>query len=341
MSRLRYRGYLHTISRAVLALGLLALVWPKPALAVDDLVTPRALGMGGAMRANATGALGPLINPSGMAMVHQYAIEAFYGFDVQSIGNTVHVSLADSITSRLAAGIYYTYVHSAPELRYTVDGPPGRALRQGSETGLALALPIGEHFALGLTNKYVSVSTEVGNPSCDPLVPDSCRAITIDSTTSHAAAAGYTLDFGMTLRLGDSVSFGIAGQNLVPLHSVEAPMTLGMGLSYNMGQSFLIEVDGAVYFDRFHKPSSIGPNGERITGAVITTGMVAGGLEYLIAGKVPIRAGVSYDTGLTATYLSLGTGYTGTKFAIDLSYRQKVQAGIDSLLALAIRVFLQ
>ena len=241
----------------------------------------------------------------------------------------------------MAAGIYYTYVHSTPELRYTIDGPAGRALRQGSETGLALAFPIGDHFTLGLTNKYSSVSTDIGNPACDPAVPDSCRRITIDSTTARAAAKGYTIDVGMTLRLGDAVSFGIAGQNLVPLYSVEAPMTLGMGLSYAAGQRFLIEIDGVVYFDRFHKPSTVGPNGERIFGAAIVTGLVAGGFEYLIVGKVPIRLGVSYDTGLTATYLSFGTGYTGTKFAIDLSYRQKLAGGIDELLALAIRVFLQ
>jgi hypothetical protein len=63
------------------------------------------------------------------------------------------------------------------------------------------------------------------------------------------------------------------------------------------------------------------------------------GLEWLIAGKVPIRAGVVYDSGLPATFLSLGLGYVSPSFAIDLGYRTKVQGGIENFLMLGLRLF--
>ena len=76
----------------------------RPAAAVEDMLTPRALGVGEALRGDATGALGPLLNPSGMALSKSYTIEAMYGFDVRSVGHDVHLSIVDSSTSKLAAG---------------------------------------------------------------------------------------------------------------------------------------------------------------------------------------------------------------------------------------------
>lgn len=323
------------------ALMALAVAVPRSAVAAEGILTPRSMGISGAVRANATGALGPLVNPSGMPLVRQYALEAFYGFDVQSLGHLVHISIADSVTSRLAAGLYYTYVHSTPRVRYTPDASPDKVVREGHETGLSLALPIGNYFSLGLTSKYIHNNTTVANPTCDPTIPDTCQRITLDSTTSRAAADGFSIDFGITARLGSSVSFGVIGYNLVPLRSVEAPMALGMGLGYQWGQSLLVELDGVVYFDRFHKPGTTSPEGKHVEGKALTTGLVAFGLEYLIIGHIPIRGGVSYDTGLPGTFLTLGTGYVGSKFAVEVGYRQKVQGGIDSELAAGVRVFLQ
>src|SRR5205823_557935 len=63
------------------------------------------------------------------------------------------------------------------------------------------------------------------------------------------------------------------------------------------------------------------------------------GIEWLIAGKVPLRAGVVYDQGLPATYLTGGIGYLTTSWGVDLGYRGKVQGGIENTLLVGLRIF--
>jgi hypothetical protein len=59
-----------------------------------------------------------------------------------------------------------------------------------------------------------------------------------------------------------------------------------------------------------------------------------------VSSKVPLRAGVVYDSGLPATYLTLGLGYLSSAFGIDLSYRTKVQGGLENFLMLGLRIFI-
>src|SRR4051794_34179774 len=107
------------------ALGSAAPVW-----AIEDLVTPRSLGMGNSLRADASGALGPLLNPGSMALTHTYTLEVMYGFRTPDTGSTIHLSIVDSVTSRLAAGVYYSYVHGTP--RFALDpGGPVQGTRDG------------------------------------------------------------------------------------------------------------------------------------------------------------------------------------------------------------------
>jgi hypothetical protein len=72
--------------RPIVVALLLALAGaPATARAQQDFVGVRAMGMGEANRATATGAEGPLINPAGMSLVKQYVIEGMYGFRVEDL----------------------------------------------------------------------------------------------------------------------------------------------------------------------------------------------------------------------------------------------------------------
>ena len=71
-----------------------------------DFVGARALGMGEAQRATATGAEALILNPAGMSLVKQSVNEAMSGFRVEHLGHHVNVSVVDSITSRVAAGLF-------------------------------------------------------------------------------------------------------------------------------------------------------------------------------------------------------------------------------------------
>src|SRR5262245_34237638 len=87
----------------LLAIGVLLLVVSAApnAHAQADLVTTRALSMGEARRAISTGADAVIYNPAGLALVRGYAIEAMYAIGIEDLGHRVHVSIADSITSRV------------------------------------------------------------------------------------------------------------------------------------------------------------------------------------------------------------------------------------------------
>jgi hypothetical protein len=315
----------------------------RSARAVEDLVTPRSLSMGNALRADATGALGPLINPAGMAMQKSYTIEVMYGFRPQDLGSELHLSVVDSVTSRIAAGLYYSYVHGDQKFWLPGVGPV-EATRQGHETGLSLGLPLGDRFAVGLTAKYVNVSSAAPNPAYDPVLnPGAPANFTLDSTTSFASADGFTMDAGLSLRLGDAFKVALVGYNLVPLRSVEAPLSMAIGLSYKVGTVLTLAVDTVIYFDKYRTalilPGSPGamPGGDDRR----TTARVGGGLEWLAGGKVPLRIGALYDSGRPGTYLSMGVGYVAQRFGIDVAYRQQVQAGLEQMIVAGVRVFLE
>src|SRR5579872_6026413 len=92
------------------------------ARAQNDLVGVRALGAGEAMRAIATGAEGPLLNPAGMSLIKQYVIEAQYGFTVEPLQHAVNVSVVDSVTSRVAAGLFYSFIYGNPKFGFNWAG---------------------------------------------------------------------------------------------------------------------------------------------------------------------------------------------------------------------------
>src|SRR4051812_13737161 len=59
----------------------------RTASAQYDFVGVRALGQGEAMRATPTGGEAVLLNPAGMSLIRQYAIEADYGINIEQLGH--------------------------------------------------------------------------------------------------------------------------------------------------------------------------------------------------------------------------------------------------------------
>src|SRR6266545_4900207 len=98
-----------------------------------DVVTPRALGMGGALRGSATGDAATVLNPSGMSLLRSYAIEASYELMRPDSVHVGHVSVVDSTSAaNLGGGLYYTYAQASPK---------GAAEPSRHEGGLALSFP--------------------------------------------------------------------------------------------------------------------------------------------------------------------------------------------------------
>ena len=313
---------------------------PRSAKAVDDVLTPRSIALGSALRASASGGLGPVLNPAGMTLNKAYNVDLSYGFRVQDVGSSLYLAIVDSVTSRVAAGVYYQFVHSSPRFVYGTDPRHNRATREGNEAGLSLALPLGDRFSFGVTTKYITVTTDLPNPAYDPNQKDSPKRITLDSSTSLADAKGFTIDAGLLVRLGESLNLGVVGYNFIPKRSIEAPLALGAGLTYKVGQSFLLTADVVIDFNKYHARPTIGPDDALIPGKRLTTVRFGGGAEYIAGKIIPIRVGALWDTGLPGVYVSGGLGYQGKRFGVDVSYRQKVSGGLESFIIGGVRVFL-
>ena len=302
----------------------------RPARAQNDFVGVRAMGMGEAQRADATGASGPLLNPAGMSLVRQYVIEGMYGIKIEDVGHNANVSVVDSITSRVAAGLFYSFVYETPRIGFNWAG--GRInseqiTRTGHAAGLSLSIPLGDHFIIGATAKYLHLDTTAPLPM--GTVPDH---LTLDSVN------GVTFDVGMLIRLGDRFNIGLVGYNLWDHGSRESPLSLGIGLSYMPIPSLFINFDTVINFTGFQN-YHIDMTG-KVTLDQKTTARLGPGIEWIAGNRVPLRIGVVYDSGLQSTYLTAGIGYLSTAFGVDLSYRGKVQGGIENFLMLGIRIFI-
>jgi hypothetical protein len=317
------------LGHAVLAITLLIGAGGS-ARAQSDFVGVRAMGMGEAIRTSATGASGPLVNPAGMSLVRQYVIEGQYGFRVEDLGHHAHVSVVDSITTRVAASLFYTFIDTSPRVSYNWAGGlvlDGQLKRQGHAAGLALSIPLGDRFILGATIKYLNFNTTAPLPA--GTVPNQ---LTLDQVN------GVTFDVGLLVRLGDKFRIAVTGMNLWDHGSRESPLSLGMGIGVIPIPSLTIAFDALVNFTGYQNYEF-----DPMTGRVARDGRVTGrfgpGVEWLIKGMVPLRLGVVYDSGLPATFLSVGIGYVQSKFGIDLAYRAKVQGGVENALMLGIRLF--
>jgi hypothetical protein len=318
--------------RPVVALVLFTLLGAaSTARAQSDWPGARALGMGEAMRASATGAEAPILNPAGMSLVRQYVIEAMYGFRVESLGHNLHVSVVDSITARLAAGLFYSFIYESPKLGFRWAGGQVNSTsltRTGHVAGLSLSYPLGDRFILGATVKYLHLDTTAPLPM--GTVPPQ---ITFDTVN------GVTFDVGLLVRITDHFNLGVVGYNLWDHGSRESPLSLGLGLSYAPVRGLSINFDADINFTGYQSYRIVDASTGKVSLDSRVTARLGPGLEYLIVGKVPIRGGVVYDSGLPATFITLGVGYLSPAFGIDLGYRLKVQGGLENFLMLGLRVF--
>lgn len=326
------------------------------AQAAEPVVGLRSLAMGDTLRGAATEAEGPLLNPSGMAVTQKFQVSGFYSLRLPSQGHNVHLSIVDSVTNRrLAIGLYYSFTQELPRFAFPLaegpyaDGTAQRVIlvdgarisRNGNESGISAALPIGERFSLGATVKYAYYALRAElEPSMIPAGYnfnlsrlDKERGVDLGSI-GHAV----TFDFGMTLRLVDQLRIGIVGQNLWP-QGQELPIRLGLGLAYRLGERLLLAGDAVINFTGSEDCVTV--ELDRCTEtARRTTTRLGLGAEYSILGRVPLRAGYTYDNAMGTQAVTGGIGYVhpSPSFAMDFSFRQRVDNGSETVLLLGFRV---
>jgi hypothetical protein len=295
-----------------LALALTLSIVGAESAAAQDLQGTRALSMGGTLRAAPAGDSAVLLNPAGMSLFRTYSINAGYLYRMSDKGSLLNVSIVDSATKTLAAGLSYSYGHSSPETTLALGGGKTFDLNETSNTheaAFALAYPLASIFHLGLTAKYVHHTVEQPEGT-----PDEARK---DNTS------GFTLDLGGVLSITKGFNLAAVGYNLIPVDNVLYPRALGMGVSYMFGTLFLAEFDAVLSFSEEElKPS------------------YHGGGEVFLGQSYAIRAGAMHDTLRGGTYVTGGIGLIASKIALDIGVRQMVDGGAETAIGVSVRAFL-
>lgn len=287
---------------------LLTLLLAAPSASAQ--VREGAAGMGALAKADSVRASGfandaLYFNPAAMAQIMMYSIEVGYTYQNEVTGHVFDASIVDSTTNQyIALGLGYSYFDTQQLPGFAI---PGTDARTGHQLRAALASGYrGKDFSAfaGAGVRWVNLTIADRDP-VDPV----------------------TMDAGVLLVISDLFRLGVTGHNLIehPDERVELPRQLGVGTSVLVSQ-FLAEFDAVVDFDTREE----------------TRAQYSVGLEYDVAGMLPIRAGYMYSDILERHRVSVGLGYYSQIIAVDIGYMQDVSSADkrDATVGLDLRIFL-
>ena len=265
----------------------------------DTMETARGMAMGLGARASATSLSGLAYNAAGLSISRLYHIGSMVQYDPQAGRFTAGAALIDSYSGPVNAGVDFRYVHGN-----------GRSGHGGYDGRVALGLPLGDHFAIGLTGRYMSFWRE-GQEGADPYA----EHVTFDASVRvtpipglHIAALGY---------------------NLIDVGSPLAPIQAGGSISYTIDSTFTLAFDGLADFTTFQNED----------GSMRPEALIGGSAEYF-TGEVPIRAGYIFDSGRGLHYVTAGVGWMNREMGIDIACRQQVTGPLNTWLLASYRYFI-
>lgn len=243
----------------MLAAGLVAL-FSADSSAQTEMTGIRAMGMGDAFTASATGAGALFHNPAGMSSLMMYSVEASYAHDMSTGVNSIHASITDGKSNpMLGGGVGYTFSTSSDSAEL--------ASFVGHDIYGALAVPaIPGLLIVGLGIHYLDYSR-----------------------FDVAYAQGVTLDAGVLASLGDFFSVGIATRNILDVEDSGRPLETRFGVNYH-NYVFQLGVDTVLDFGGGETDVSYAVGAEVMLG-----GMVPIRLGYL---RDPGQAQQSFSAGV-------------------------------------------
>ncbi len=293
-----------SLRRGPLLLSLAALLWAASARAETSATTPeqgyeggevqhpRLLGMAGAQTALGTSTNALFSNPANLVLARVYHFEGLAALGPEARRQSYGGAIVDSSTNRLGGGLGGVWSMMDP------DG----IRRTWTDLRVALAYPLGDMLAIGLTGRYIRVSQAV---SRGPLG----ASFASDGTRGDPIFARFTFDAGATLSPTEGLRIGLVGKNLTYPENGFAPTQLSLGVGY-AAKVFSVEADGLVDFNTFGRPRA--------------RGMIGG--EVLIADRFPVRLGYRYDDGLRAHAITGGLGYVDRRWSFEIGARRDVAA---------------
>ena len=256
---------------------------PRGPMLPDTMETARGMAMGLGARASATSTSGLAYNPAGLSIGRLYHVESSIVYEPQTSRFATNAALIDSYSGPINMGVAFRYVHG--------NGDTGHG---GYDGRVALGVPLGEHFAIGATGRYVSFWRE-GQENADPFA----EHITLDGAIRISPLPGFHI--------------AVLGYNLIDVGSTLAPMQVGGSISYTIDSTFTLAFDGLADLGTWTDED----------GNIRAEGLFGGAAE-LFTGEVPIRAGWAFDTGRSVHYVTAGVGWMNDDVGIDIAARQAV-----------------
>ncbi len=171
---------------------------------LEDLLGPREIAVGEAMRGGATGASSIGLNPAGLPLNRELVFEGGYGYRASDSASIVGVSACDS-TNAAPGCFFYDYAGSSVEL----DGMSGT--RTSHIAGISLSRAIIPRISIGATTKYFRFSENMEG-------------------VDEAKEKGFSFDLGATVRVSELINLGVSGQNLWGDDSSHFPRAIGGGV---------------------------------------------------------------------------------------------------------------
>jgi len=167
---------------------------------LNDLMQARNYAMGGAYRALGTGSESVDGNPAAMGMRKRYEISLAGAFDTHTKFGFGALTLYDTQTSDLGAGISYHLISVGQDPQHRV----------ASMFTLALSYPLSQSIFLGASGHYV-----------------------IENGAIHSR--DFTMDAGIALKMTDALSASLSGHNLINTDNPDLKRYYAFGLGYSKG----------------------------------------------------------------------------------------------------------
>lgn len=269
--------------------------------ALVDMLGPREIAVGEAMRGAATGSSAIGLNPAGLPLNRELVFEGGYGYRPSDQASLFAVSACDS-TNAAPGCFYYNYAGADAEL----TGGSMTMHRRTHLGGGAFGYPITPRVFLGSGIKYFNVK---------------------DDSMPALNNSGWAWDLGLTLRITDMISVGGAAQNLWAAESPEFPRAAGGGVVLRPKPTFSMSFDARWKLDGDDKSARYGGGAELFL--PIGNGRIA----------FPLRAGGLRDNGLDATYVSAGFGVADMKWGLDVAGRFAVSGAEDTTIIARLRIY--
>ncbi len=280
----------------------------KPLAGTLPTLNPRALALGQTLRASPSGTSGVYQNPAVLAMSPVYHMEGLYQYTGEEDMHMFGTVLADSVTTVVAAGLSFNY-SSINDKHTRLKAYDGR---------LAIAGSIGNILYLGGTVRYLWLdykwNEERWGPGGMPALPAS----------GSRNVNSLTLDAGAAVRLGNIITLGAVGYNLIPTESTFAPLQLGTGASVYVMNMLLIEVNTLLDFSSHDSVASD----------------IEVGTELFLGGAVALRGGYIYDFFYRMSTISAGLAYVHAKFSIDAAYMHELVDDGRWAIAFSVKYFI-